>query len=146
MKLNFPDFEHRIVKKNEKLFIFDEIRHKWIVMLPEEWVRQNLLKELVLNKQYPSSQISIERKLPNSDKRFDIIVYKNSRPNLLIECKAPNIKISQKTLNQITGYLENLAIKNIFITNGLEHFYIHRDPILNQFKVLKEIPFYDQLI
>jgi type I site-specific restriction-modification system R (restriction) subunit len=135
-----------MVKKNEKLFIFDEIRQKWMVLLPEEWVRQNLLKELILNKKYPSSQIGIERKLPNSNKRFDIIVYKNSVPTLLIECKAPDIKISQKTLNQITGYLEIMDLKNVFITNGLEHFYIQRDAILHQYKISKEIPFYDQLI
>ena len=122
LKLSFPNYEFRLKKIDEKRFIFDEIRKKYIELTAEEWVRQNCIKFLINEKKYKSQLIAVEKKiiLNNLTKRFDIIAYDNNGdPNLLVECKAPNIAIRQETFDQILSYNRVINSKYLMITNGI---------------------------
>ena len=97
-KLNFPEYQFRFKSNENKRLIFDGIRKKFIILTPEEWVRQHVINYLVLDKNYPVSHLSVEKqlKLHNTVKRYDIVVYnRTGEIELIVECKAPNIKISQ---------------------------------------------------
>ncbi len=138
MQLNFPDYNFQIKTQNNKNYIFDVIRKKHVVLTPEEWVRQHTLHYLI-NNNYPKGRISVERGLPNSKKRYDAIVYdKSLNPFLLVECKAPSVKISQATLNQVTAYIALLNVPHILLTNGLQHYFISRNK--DGLKIVEEIP------
>ena len=145
LKLSFPNYEFRLKKIDEKRFIFDEIRKKYIELTAEEWVRQNCIKFLINEKKYKSQLIAVEKKiiLNNLTKRFDIIAYDNNGdPNLLVECKAPNIAIRQETFNQILSYNRVINSKYLMITNGIIHYYCKIDNIDNKINFLKDIPNY----
>lgn len=145
LKLSFPNYEFRLKKIDEKRFIFDEIRKKYIELTAEEWVRQNCIKFLINEKKYKSQLIAIEKKiiLNNLTKRFDIIAYDNNGdPNLLVECKAPNIAIRQETFDQILSYNRVVNSKYLMITNGIIHYYCKIDNIDNKINFLKDIPNY----
>ena len=97
---------------NSKEYLFDELRKKWILYTPEELVRQQFWKYLNLVKKYPKSLIAIERKIEINglNKRFDLLVYdKQGKPNIIVECKSPKVKINQKTLDQVLSYQNKLA-------------------------------------
>ena len=143
--LCFPNYEFRLKKIDEKRFIFDEIRKKYIELTAEEWVRQNCIKFLINKKNYKSQLIAVEKKiiLNNLTKRFDIIAYDNNgEPNLLVECKAPNIAIRQETFDQILTYNRVINSKYLMITNGIIHYYCKIDNIDNKINFLKDIPNY----
>ena len=145
LKLSFPNYEFRLKKIDEKRFIFDEIRKKYIELTAEEWVRQNCIKYLINEKKYKSQLIAVEKKiiLNNLTKRFDIIAYDNNGdPNLLVECKAPNIAIKQETFDQILSYNRVINSKYLMITNGIIHYYCKIDNIDNKINFLKDIPNY----
>lgn len=145
LKLSFPNYEFRLKKIDEKRFIFDEIRKKYIELTAEEWVRQNCIKFLINEKKYKSQLIAVEKKiiLNNLTKRFDIIAYDNNgEPNLLVECKAPNIAIRQETFDQILTYNRVINSKYLMITNGIIHYYCKIDNIDNKINFLKDIPNY----
>ena len=145
LKLSFPNYEFRLKKIDEKRFIFDEIRKKYIELTSEEWVRQNCIKFLINEKKYKSQLIAVEKKiiLNNLTKRFDIIAYDNNGdPNLLVECKAPNIAIRQETFDQILSYNRVINSKYLMITNGIIHYYCKIDNIDNKINFLKDIPNY----
>ena len=145
LKLSFPNYEFRLKKIDEKRFIFDEIRKKYIELTAEEWVRQNCIKYLINEKKYKSQLIAVEKKiiLNNLTKRFDVIAYDNNGdPNLLVECKAPNIAIRQETFDQILSYNRVINSKYLMITNGIIHYYCKIDNIDNKINFLKDIPNY----
>ena len=145
LKLSFPNYEFRLKKIDEKRFIFDEIRKKYIELTAEEWVRQNCIRFLINEKKYKSQLIAVEKKiiLNNLTKRFDIIAYDNNGdPNLLVECKAPNIAIRQETFDQILSYNRVINSKYLMITNGIIHYYCKIDNIYNKINFLKDIPNY----
>ena len=145
LKLSFPNYEFRLKKIDEKRFIFDEIRKKYIELTAEEWVTQNCIKFLINEKKYKSQLIAVEKKiiLNNLTKRFDIIAYDiNGNPNLLVECKAPNIAIRQETFDQILSYNRVINSKYLMITNGIIHYYCKIDNIDNKINFLKDIPNY----
>ena len=116
----YPDEKPAIKKEGENELIFCLIRKKWMQLSPEEWVRQNTLLYLIQSLQYPASLIAVEKKLQLGElsKRFDIVVYKNERPFLLIECKEMNVPVTQKTLDQVMRYNINLQAASFVITNG----------------------------
>ena len=125
-KLNFPMFNLPTKSKENKNFIFDSIRKKWLILTPEEWVRQHCVQYLINNKGYPIGLIQVEKRLKvnQREKRYDIVCFnQEGKINLLVECKRPDVKITQRTFDQISQY--NYALKSdlIMITNGLEHYY-----------------------
>ncbi|MBC7937286.1 MAG: type I restriction enzyme HsdR N-terminal domain-containing protein [Rhizobacter sp.] len=120
IKIIYPDKKPAIKTTGEKEFIFCMIRKKWMQLTPEEWVRQNTLLYLTQSLQYPASLIAVEKKIVVGDlhKRFDIVVYKNEKPFMLLECKEMNVPITQKTLDQVIRYNQHLQASFFIITNG----------------------------
>ena len=121
LTVNYPEPDFRIKKEGGKEFIFDSLRKKWLVLTPEEWVRQNFIQYLIKTKNYPSSLIAIEKEIQLGElkKRFDILVYDNKhQPWMMIECKAAEIKLDEKVLEQILRYNISLPVEYIVITNG----------------------------
>ena len=145
--LIYPTFNVRIKHENKKAYVFDEIRKKWIVLTPEEWVRQHLLNHLITEKNVPASLISVEKEvnLNNTKKRYDAVVYnKTMQPVMLIECKAPEVPITEVTLEQTMRYNLILGVSYLLITNGLKQFVIGVEN--GSGKLLKELPNYSELI
>tara|TARA_R110002020_G_scaffold249927_2_gene463951 strand:+ start:983 stop:1429 length:447 start_codon:yes stop_codon:yes gene_type:complete len=144
-ELNFPNYTFRLKNNENKPFIFDRIRKKFVRLNPEEWVRQHTVNFLHEELRYPLSLINVEKEilLNGTKKRYDIVVFqKNGTIHLIVECKAPEIKIQQAAFDQIARY--NLALNGSFlmVTNGLNHFYCMMDYTAEKYIFLKEIPAY----
>lgn len=144
-KLNFPEYSFRFKNTENRTMVFDEIRKKFVVLTPEEWVRLNTVQFLLKERNYPKSLINVEKqlKLNNTIKRYDIVVFNNDGGIfLIVECKAPSIPITQLTFDQIARY--NLALNGqyLMVTNGLEHYFCHMDFENKRYVFLKEIPTY----
>ena len=120
IKIIYPAQKPAIKTENGSEFIFCIIRKKWLSITPEEWVRQNFLNYLVHTLQYPASLIAVEKELAVGElkKRFDIIVYKDSAPFMIIECKEMNVKLSENTMRQVLRYNSNMQATYIVVTNG----------------------------
>ena len=120
ISINYPEFPFKIQKEAGKDCIFDPLRKTWVVLTPEEWVRQNFIQYLIQVEQYPTSLIAIEKtiQLGELKKRFDIIVYKNEAPWILIECKEANVSLTEKTLEQILQYQQVVEANYLVMTNG----------------------------
>ncbi len=121
-KLNLPDFEPRLRKEEGKVWIFDVIRKKYLVLTPEEWVRQHFVHYLINHLNYPKSLFRVERSLTYNtlQKRSDIVVHNRmGKPWLLIECKAPDIKLTQKAFNQVAVYNMTIGAQYVGVTNGM---------------------------
>jgi hypothetical protein len=122
LPLKYPPFDVRLKNDNGKTFIFDFVRKKWLVLTPEEWVRQHLLNYLVFEKKIPQSSIAVEKLVVLNDlkKRYDVVVFaKDLKPHLIVECKAPYIALNHLVVEQALRY--NLTIKAdlLMITNGI---------------------------
>ena len=143
--LNLPAYPANIQRDGTKLLIFDELRKKQLVLTPEEWVRQHWINHLIHGKGYPRSLIKIEGGLTLNSlaKRSDLVVY-NTQGNkiLLAEFKAPTVKISQATFEQIARYNMVYRVPLLLVSNGLQHFYcrIHFDE--DRFEFLSDLPEY----
>jgi len=123
--LNLPSIDSKIKKEGGKLLIFDIIRKKYIVLTPEEWVRQHFIHFLISGKGYPRSLFKIESSLSFNklQKRSDILVHDRlGKPWMLVECKSPSIKLSQKAFNQISVYNMTVGAKYLAVTNGMVHY------------------------
>lgn len=126
MQLNFDNFNFQIKTENNQNYIWDVVRKKHYILSPEEYVRQHCIHQLISN-DFPVSRISIEHAFPHSKKRYDIIYFDAfGNPELLIECKAPYVKLTQQVLEQVSGYVALLNVPNILITNGLIHYHFSR--------------------
>lgn len=126
LQLDFPNYTFKIKNNVNGDYIFDEIRKKYIKLTKEEWVRQNCVKFLINEKNFSPVLINIEKtiKINKQIKRYDIVVYKpDGGIKLLVECKSPEIKINQKTFDQIAIYNMNLKSELLMVTNGLRHYY-----------------------
>ena len=144
-KLNFPTYTFRLKNSKNKRLIFDEIRKKFMVLQPEEWVRQHCVRYLIKEKKYPKSLINVEKELRvnNLKKRYDIVVFNSDGSiHLVVECKSPSININQVTLAQISRYNLALEASYLTITNGLNHYYCTMDFKNERYQFLKDIPEY----
>jgi len=142
-QLNFPSYTFRVKNNENRTLIFDVIRKKFIVLTPEEWVRQHVVQFLIRKKKYPISHINVEKQitLNGLKKRYDIVVFKpNGELSILVECKAPDITISQNTFDQIAQYNFKLNANYLMVTNGLSHFYCQMDFIAEKYEFMQEIP------
>ncbi|TDR25503.1 type I restriction enzyme HsdR N-terminal domain-containing protein [Flavobacterium cheniae] len=143
--LNFPTYSFRFKNSENKVSIFDEIRKKFILLTPEEWVRQHVVQFLLQDKNYPKSYINVEKliKINDLSKRYDGVVFQpNGEIFLLIECKAPEVTISQQTFDQIARYNLVLKAKYLMVTNGLNHYFCQMDFENEKYVFLKELPEY----
>ena len=130
IKIEYPPYQPKIKTEGGKEFIFDEFRKRWILLTPEEWVRQNFLQYLTQIKKYPASLIAIEKeiKLGELKKRFDVVVYdKNSKPWMIVECKEMNVQLDKSTLDQVLRYNISLNVPYLVITNGTYCMALHLD-------------------
>ena len=142
VKLNFPDYTFRIKSRENKLFIFDPVRKKELVLTPEEWVRQHTLEYLFEN-EYPKGLTSVESvvKINGMSKRTDILVFdRDKKPFLVVECKAPNINITQKTFDQIARYNMELESEYLMLTNGLNHYFCKMNHNQGSYSFLPNLP------
>lgn len=145
IKLNLPSYDFRIRELDSKQQIFDFIRKKFVALTPEEWVRQNFTHYLVEEKQYPASLIAIEKGLlvAKRTKRTDIVIYNRmGKPLVIVECKAPEVKITPDVFDQIVRYNITLKANYLIVTNGLEHFCCQLFYNDNSYTFLKEVPDY----
>lgn len=143
--LNFPNYSFRFKNSENKVSIFDEIRKKFILLTPEEWVRQHVVQFLLQDKKYPKSYVNVEKLIKINDlcKRYDGVVFQpNGEIFLLIECKAPEVPISQHTFDQIARYNLVLKAKYLMVTNGLNHYFCQMDFENEKYIFLKELPAY----
>lgn len=143
--LNFPKFDYRFKSTENKVSIFDVIRKKFVILQPEEWVRQHCVHFLLTKKKYPKSLINIERELivNGLKKRYDIVVYNpDGSIHIIVECKAPKIAISQSAFDQIARYNLVLNATYLMVTNGINHYYCQMDLENKQYVFLKDIPKY----
>ena len=145
IKLNFPSYQFRFKNSENKTAIFDELRKKFIILTPEEWVRQHTIQYLIQQKNYPKQLLNAEKQLKVNGltRRYDIVAYNpDGSINLIVECKAPSIKITQDTFDQIARY--NLALKaeRLMVTNGLHHYFCEMDYELEKYHFLREISSY----
>jgi len=142
-KLNLPEYAFRTKTEDGKPYIFDGIRKKFVVLTPEEWVRQNFIQYLKSEKKYPEPLMAVEKQISvnNNLRRFDLLIYtRNGQPQLIAEFKAPNVKITQETFDQVVRYNMALKVERVIISNGLQHFACEIDYIKNSYSYLPEIP------
>ncbi len=144
-KLNLPEYAFRTKRENGKPMIFDGIRKKFVALTPEEWVRQHFIEFLKHEKNYPESLMAVEKKVVvnGHPRRFDLLIYKrNGQPHLIAEFKAPGVKISQETFDQVVRYNMALRVERVVVSNGLQHFACQIDYSDNSYAFLTEIPKY----
>ena len=142
-KLNLPNSELKIKLVEETTQVFDEVRKKYFKLTTEEWVRQNFIHYLNKEKKYPFGLMGVEKMVKyNSLKtRADIVIYnREGMPSVIVECKAPNVKITQDAFNQIAKYNYKLRVKYLVVTNGLQHFCCEMDYENNKIAFLADIP------
>ena len=124
-QLNLPTYNPTLKKDQGKVYIFDLIRKKYVVLTPEEWVRQHFVNYLIQELNYPKSLFRIEGSLSYNklQKRSDILIFNRfGKPWMLIECKSPTIKLSQKAFNQVAVYNMTVGAQYIAVTNGMVHY------------------------
>lgn len=146
--LNLPEFAFRYKEENGRKLIFDEARGKYVVLTPEEWVRQNFTRFMSRHLDYPASLTGVEKmlKINKLSQRCDIVLYnREGRAVLIVECKAPSVKITQAVLAQAARYNTNLKVPYLVLTNGLQHYCIHTDTKTGNYSVETEFPDYDAL-
>jgi len=144
-KLNLPAYQFSIKTLNLKQYIFDSIRKRYVLLTPEEWVRQNFIRYLITEKKYPSSLMAVERQIEINGKlfRFDLLVYnKKGDPLLIAEFKAPGVSVNQEVFDQVVRYNMALKVKLVIISNGMQHYVCQIDYTTNSYKFLQEVPFY----
>jgi hypothetical protein len=127
--LNLPSFEWDLRIIEQKKFIFDRVRKKIIPLTPEEWVRQHCVSFLIEYLQISPNLIAIERQIRylGNPKRFDIVSFNaNGHPKLLVECKAPSVKLSPRIITQAGQYLQKIDCEYLWLSNGMEHVWMHK--------------------
>ncbi len=120
IKITYPLYDYRIREEAGKEWIFDPFRKQWTRLTPEEWVRQNFLQYLVQQEKYPASLIAVEKEIQLGElkKRFDILVYKNDKPWMVIECKEMQTVLDEGVLRQVLHYNISLGAPFVVVTNG----------------------------
>jgi type I site-specific restriction endonuclease len=125
--------------------IFDEIRKKFVILTPEEWVRQHVVRYLLEEKKYSKSYINVEKMITinGMTKRYDIVVFHpDGSIFVLIECKAPEVNITQNVFDQIARYNMVLHANYLMVTNGLHHYFCQMDFESEQYNFLRDLPEY----
>ena len=146
-ELNLPSFDKKITMKDDKPFILDVIRRQYVVLTPEEWVRQHFVHFLIHHKGYPQSLMAneVQLKLNGMSRRCDTVVYDRTlKPRVIVEYKAPTVNITQKVFDQICRYNMVLQVDYLIVSNGLAHYCCKVDNENQTYTFLQEIPVYEQ--
>jgi len=147
-KLNLPEYDFRYRQEGGSQYVFDINRKRYVMLTPEEEVRQRFARFLVEEKEYPQALMMTEYalKLNQMTRRCDILVHKPAgHPAVLIECKAPEVKIRQSTFDQVARYNLVFKVKYLMVTNGLKHYCCYLDFETKKVEFLKDIPTYSEL-
>lgn len=145
--LNFPSYSFRVKNTENKTLVFDVLRKKFVVLTPEEWVRQHVIMYLHKNLNYPLNHMISEKKTgsKNSNQRLDLLVMNaDGSPLVLVECKAPNVSITQETFDQIARYQWGLKAKFLMVTNGLNHYFCLMDFTKETYHFITALPEYNK--
>ena len=148
-QLNLPQYSFKISGKENSEMIFDPLRRKYVKFTPEEWVRQNFVQYLIQEGKYPSGLIGIEVmfSLNKLKRRVDILVHNRAgEPVMIVECKAPDIRIDDKVFDQIVCYNMGLKVPYIIVTNGIDHYACKIYFQENRYEFLLVIPLYEDLL
>lgn len=146
--LQLPSFDIRLKETGGKTFVFDPLRKKYVALTPEEWVRQHFVNFLIAHKGYPQGLMANEVmiRLNHTTKRCDTVLYrKDLTAQMIVEYKAPHIKITQEVFNQITRYNQVLRVDYLIVTNGLRHYCCKMDYTTMSYSFLKNIPEFKEL-
>ncbi len=145
--LNFPGYSFRFKNSENKSLIFDVIRKKFVVFQPEEWVRQHVVHFLMEDKKYPMSLINVEKQVMVNSlrKRFDVVVFSPSgQIEILVECKAPGVRITEEAFDQIARYNLELQARYLMVTNGVNHYFCQIDYEKASYIFLEDLPSYPE--
>ncbi len=146
-QLNLPSYSAKIVENNNKYQIFDVIRKKYVALTPEEWVRQHFINLLSLM-EYPESLMAVEKLvvINNLRQRADIVIYnRKGNPAMIIECKAPEVTLTNTVVEQAARYNSKLNVPYIVVTNGLSTYCVYVDLETEKFKVISSLPTFEEL-
>ncbi len=144
IRLSLPEYQFKIERSADgKLYVFDVIRKKNILLTPEEWVRQNFIRFMNEAHNIPYSRMVLEKDLllNGQKKRIDVLVYNSAgKPFAIVECKAATVKIAQGTFDQAARYNMVFQVPYLIVTNGMEHFYSRINHEEKSFSFLKDFP------
>ena len=146
--LSLPAYDFRYTVKENKKYIFDIIRKKYVLLTPEEWVRQNFIHYLINEKGYIQSLVRVEMffKLNRLAKRADIALFnRNGQPKVLVECKSPKVTISQVVFEQVARYNLSFKVDFLIVTNGLQHYCCKMDYEKKSYIFVNEIPSFEMI-
>ena len=147
-QLNLPTYQTEVKKIGGDLKIYDVLRHKYVALTPEEWVRQNFIHFLVEYKGYNASLMAneVEVSLNGTNKRCDSVLYSRQLvPRMIIEYKRPDVEITQKVFDQICRYNMVLRVEYLIVSNGLKHYCCRIDYSAGTYVFLEDIPSYQEL-
>jgi len=146
--LNLPPVSLKYKTENNKRLVFDTVRKKYVVLTPEEGVRQHFVHYLMSQLDYPAGLIAIETvvKINTLNQRADVVVYnRKGKPVMIIECKAPKVKIDNSVFEQAARYNLSLGVDYLLVTNGIKHYCAQLDKENRSYKMLKAIPGFDEI-
>lgn len=141
--LNFPAYSFKIKTEEQRNYIFDNIRKRYVILTPEEWVRQHLITYLTEEKKYPASLMAVEMslKINKMERRADIVLFSRlGKPFMIVECKAPGVKITQNAFDQAARYNMDMKVEYLVVSNGLVHYCALLNHADHSWEFLKEIP------
>ena len=147
--LNFPSYDLDIKEQAGKPVVFDEVRRKWVLLLPEEWVRQHVIQFLLRERGYPVGLMAVEKgfQYQGMPQRADIVAHdRQGTPVLMVECKAPGIKIEQTVFDQAARYNQVIRAKYLFVTNGLQHYCCKIDWRSRQYQFVETVPRFGDIL
>ena len=148
VQLNLPTYDYQIKQTADGDKIFDCLRHKFVALTPEEWVRQHFVSFLINHKKYPASLMAneISLSLNGTSRRCDTVVYnKTAQPLVIVEYKASSVEITQKVFDQIVRYNMVLKAQYLIVSNGIKHYCCRIDYDKHTYSFLQDIPPYDKL-
>jgi hypothetical protein len=148
-QLDLPVFDYRFKEEGGKKCLFDVFRKKFVVLTPEEWVRQHLLQHLWSNLGFPMAFISVEKSflVDGLQKRYDAVIYnRDFKPLLLIECKSPAVAVDQVVFDQAARYNRSLQVPFMLVSNGLTHVLAQVDAAAGRYVFANGLLSYDALI
>jgi len=144
-KLNLPEYDLKLKEESGRTLVFDPFRSKYLVLTPEEHVRQHFARFLVEERGFPASRMATEYalKLNKMSKRCDIIVFdRQVKPVVLVECKAPSVRITQDVFDQVARYNVVFRVSYLLVTNGLKHYCAKVGFESGEITFLEDIPHY----
>ena len=147
--LNLPKASLKLTKSNGEIFVWDVFRKKKLLLTPEEWVRQHFLHFIVNEKQVPIGLIASEYTIEVNklQRRCDGVIFnRNSKPIAIIECKAPEVNLSENTFYQIAQYNFKLQVDWLILTNGLNTIVAKLNHIQNGIDYFQEVPRFEEMI